>query len=39
VLVQLGVLDAKHLPVLGAEQSARLLRPEAPANQLIERAR
>jgi carboxymethylenebutenolidase len=37
VLVQLGVLDAKHLPALGAEQSERLLRPEAPANQLIER--
>jgi carboxymethylenebutenolidase len=38
VLVQLGVLDAKHVPVLGAEQSERLLRPEAPANQLIERS-
>jgi carboxymethylenebutenolidase len=39
VLVQLGVLDAKHLPVLGAEQSDRLLRPGAPANQLIERSK
>jgi carboxymethylenebutenolidase len=37
VLVQLGILDAKHLPALGAEQSERLLRPEAPANRLIER--
>jgi carboxymethylenebutenolidase len=39
VLVQLGVLDAKHLPALGAGQSERLLRPEAPANQLIERSK
>jgi carboxymethylenebutenolidase len=39
VLVQLGVLDAKHLPALGVEQSDRLLRPEAPANQLIERSK
>jgi carboxymethylenebutenolidase len=36
-LVQLGVLDATHLPALGVEQSDRLLRPEAPANRLIER--
>jgi carboxymethylenebutenolidase len=39
LLVQLGVLDAKHLPVLGVEQADRLLRPEAPANQLIERSK
>lgn len=39
VLVQLGVLDAKHLPALGVEQSHRLLRPEAPANQLIDRSK
>jgi carboxymethylenebutenolidase len=37
VLVQLGVLDAKHLPVLGADEPERLLNPEAPANRLIER--
>jgi carboxymethylenebutenolidase len=39
VLVQLGVLDVKRLPVLGVEQSDRLLRPQAPANQLIERSK
>jgi carboxymethylenebutenolidase len=39
VLAQLGVLDATHLPVLGAEQSERLLRPEAAANRLIERSK
>jgi carboxymethylenebutenolidase len=37
VLVQLGVLDVKHVPALGIDQSGRLLHPEAPANQLIER--
>ena len=34
VLVQLGVLDGR-LPALGADQSARLLNADAPANQLI----
>ena len=34
VLAQLGVLDRK-LPILGGDQSARLLDADAPANQLI----
>jgi carboxymethylenebutenolidase len=36
VLRQLGLLD-DALPVLGAEQADRLLDPNAPANQLIDR--
>ena len=34
VLRQLGVLHG-DLPVLGADQAARLLDPEAPANTLL----
>lgn len=37
VLVQLGLLDAADLPVLGAEQVDRLTDTSAPANQLIDR--
>ena len=35
VLLQLGVLEADHLPALGAGQADRLLSSSAPANQLI----
>ncbi len=36
MLRQLGVLDGP-LPVLGADEQARLLDRDAPANQLISR--
>lgn len=39
VLIQLGVLDPARYPALGAEQTARMLSPEAEPNRLIERAR
>ena len=35
VLIQLGILDAAHLPALGGEQAERLLDPEAQANRLL----
>jgi carboxymethylenebutenolidase len=39
VLVQLGLLDTKRLPVLGAESARKVLDPTAlPTNHLIERA-
>ena len=38
LLVQLGVLDAMHLPVLGSEQARKLLDPTVPMNRLMERA-
>ena len=37
VLVQLGLLDAEALPVMGAEQARRLTDPSTPANRLIDR--
>jgi len=37
LLVQVGLLDPKFIPVSGAEQARRLLDPEQPANELIER--
>ena len=37
VLVQLGLLEPKELPVIGAEQTHRLTDPGAPANRLIDR--
>jgi len=37
LLVQVGLLDPKLIPVSGAEQARRLLDPEQPANELIER--
>ena len=37
LLVQLGVLDPKNLPVSGAEQTRRLKDPTLPSNTLIER--
>jgi carboxymethylenebutenolidase len=35
MLVQLGLLDRRKLPVTGAEQAARLLDPKLPSNTLI----
>lgn len=37
VLVQLGMLDAKALPVAGAETARKVLDPSLPSNALIER--
>ena len=39
VLVQLGLLDAEPLPVVGAEAARKLLDPSLPVNRLLERAR
>jgi carboxymethylenebutenolidase len=39
VLVQLGLLDAKALPVAGAETARKVLDPGLPSNTLIERGR
>jgi carboxymethylenebutenolidase len=39
LLVQVGLLDPALLPVSGAEQAKRLLDPEQPANEMIERWR
>ncbi|MBY0275293.1 ester cyclase [Candidatus Binatia bacterium] len=38
VLVQVGLLDPAHLPVLGAEVGTQILEARYPANALIERA-
>lgn len=38
LLVQIGMLDPKQLPVSGAEQAARLLDPTRPANEMIDRS-
>jgi carboxymethylenebutenolidase len=38
LLVQIGLLDPKTLPVSGAEQARRLLNPREPANELIARS-
>jgi carboxymethylenebutenolidase len=38
VLVQLGLLDASHLPVVGADTARKVLNPELPSNDLIRRA-
>ena len=37
VLVQLGLLDSRTLPVAGAESAQKVLDPTLPANTLIER--
>jgi len=37
VLVQLGLLDANTLPVVGAESAAKVLDPTLPANALMKR--
>jgi carboxymethylenebutenolidase len=39
VLVQLGLLDPKGLPVAGVETARKVLNPDLPANTLIDRAR
>jgi carboxymethylenebutenolidase len=39
VLVQLGLLDARALPVAGIESARKVLDPSEPANALIDRAR
>jgi carboxymethylenebutenolidase len=38
VLVQIGLLDPKGLPVVGAESAQKVLNPAIPANSLIRRA-
>jgi carboxymethylenebutenolidase len=38
VLVQLGLLDSRTLPVAGAESAQKVLDPTLSANTLIERA-
>lgn len=38
VLVQLGLLNKRGLPITGAEQAARLLDPSLPSNTLITKA-
>jgi carboxymethylenebutenolidase len=38
LLVQLGVLDEMHLPVVGSEQAHKMLDPTVPMNRLMERA-
>jgi carboxymethylenebutenolidase len=38
VLVQLGLLDSRTLPVAGAESAQKVLDPTLPASTLIERA-
>lgn len=37
VLVQLGLLDAQTLPVVGIESARKVLNPSLPSNTLIER--
>jgi carboxymethylenebutenolidase len=37
VLVQLGLLDASRLPVVGSESARKLADPNLPSNHLIER--
>jgi carboxymethylenebutenolidase len=39
LLVQVGLLDPKSLPVSGAKQANRLLDPGQPANEMIDRWR
>jgi carboxymethylenebutenolidase len=39
VLVQLGLLDAKTLPVAGVETARKVIDPTLPSNQLMERAK
>jgi carboxymethylenebutenolidase len=38
VLVQIGLLDAAGLPVVGIESARKALDPTLPANQLIKRS-
>jgi carboxymethylenebutenolidase len=39
VLVQLGLLDAEHLPVVGVQSAAKVLDPALPSNELMKRIR
>jgi carboxymethylenebutenolidase len=39
VLVQLGLIDPRRLPVAGVESARKALDPSLPANELIRRAR
>jgi carboxymethylenebutenolidase len=38
VLVQIGLLDAANLPVVGIESAKKVLDPSLPANELMQRA-
>jgi carboxymethylenebutenolidase len=38
VLVQIGLMDATKLPVVGVESAQKVLDPSLPANELIKRA-
>jgi carboxymethylenebutenolidase len=38
VLVQIGLLDSSKLPVVGRETARKLLHPNLPSNELIQRA-
>jgi len=38
LLVQVGLLDPRSLPVSGAEQATRLVNPKEPANEMIARS-
>src|SRR5436309_9788749 len=38
VLVQIGLLDASKLPVVGIESAKKVLDPSLPANELMQRA-
>jgi len=38
VLVQIGLLDASKLPVVGVESARKVLDPSLPANELMQRA-
>jgi carboxymethylenebutenolidase len=38
VLVQIGLLDASRLPVVGAEAARKVVDPKLPSNELIKRA-
>jgi hypothetical protein len=38
VLAQIGLIDKDGLPVIGAEQAARLLDPSLPSDTLIPKA-
>jgi carboxymethylenebutenolidase len=39
VLVQLGLLESKGLPIAGAETAHKVLDPSLPSNTLMESAR
>jgi carboxymethylenebutenolidase len=38
VLVQIGLLDAAKLPIVGVESARKVLDPTLPANELMKRA-